>query len=109
MRFRKTWMAGTSPAMTSAEHLHLAVERHQAGLDAELRVAPGDFLAEPCERGRMGLGLDLRGGHLGCTVGDLGRAAVAMIDGDHLLDVVQLNRGAEIVVEGLVPALEGRC
>ena len=42
------------------------------------------------------------------AVGDLGRAAIAVIDRDHLLDVVQLDRGREIVPERLVPVLERR-
>ncbi len=97
--------AGDSPTW-SAEHLHLAVERHQAGFHAELRVAQPDLLAELRERGLVRFGLRLRVCHLGLAISDPGSAAIAMVDCDDLLDVMQLNRRAEIVPKCLVPVLE---
>ena len=46
--------------VASAEHLHLAVKRHEAGLHAELRVTLADLLAEFRERRLVRLGFRLR-------------------------------------------------
>jgi hypothetical protein len=72
----------------SAEHLHLAVERHQAGFHAELRVALPDLLAELRERGLVRFGLHLRVCHLGLAISDLSGPAIAMVDCDDFLDVM---------------------
>src|SRR5262249_5146380 len=97
--------AADSPTW-STEHLHLAVERHQAGFHAELRVALPDLLAELRERSFVRFGLHLRVCHLRLAISDPGSAAIAMVDCDDFLDVVQLNRRAEIVPKCLVPVLE---
>src|SRR5216683_7739281 len=92
----------------SAEHLDLAVERHEAGLDRELGLTFLHLLAEFGERGAMRFGLDLRVCDLRFAIRDLRGTAVAMIDRDHLRNVMQLNRSREIVPERLLPVLEGR-
>src|SRR5262252_4823803 len=97
--------AADSPTR-STEHLHLAIERHQAGFHAELRVALPDLLAELRECSFVRLGLHLRVCHLGLAISDPGSAAIAMVDCDDFLDVMQLNRRAEIVPKCLVPVLE---
>ena len=91
-----------------AEHLDLAVERHQTGLHRHHGVMLLHLPAEFQQHRAMGLGLELRSGNTGGTVGDLGGAAIAMVEGDDLGDVVQLNRRGEIVKERLAPVLEGR-
>src|SRR5262245_10859926 len=97
--------AADSPTR-STEHLHLAIERHQAGFHAELRVALPDLLAELRECSFVGFGIHLRVCHLGLAIRDAGSAAIAMVDCDDFLDVMQLNRRAEIVPKCLVPVLE---
>src|SRR5262245_22886994 len=67
-----------------------------------------DLLAELGKRGPVRLGLDLRVGNAGLAIGDLGGAAIAMVDRDHPLDAVQLDCRSEIVPERLVPILERR-
>src|SRR5262249_47854159 len=94
--------------VASAEHLHLAVKRHEADLHPELRMTLADLLAEFRERCPVGLGFRLRGCDLRLAIGDLGGAAIAMVDRDDPLDVVQLNGGGEIVPKCLVPLLERR-
>src|SRR5262249_49920745 len=56
----------------------------------------------------MRVGLGLGGGDLGLTVGNPGGTAIAVIDRNHFLDTVQLNRRTEIVPERLMPVLKGR-
>src|SRR5215471_15727302 len=74
----------------STEHLERSVERHEARLDHERRLARGHLLAEFGQRFAMGFGLDLRIGDARCAIGDTGRTAVAVIDRDQLRDMVQL-------------------
>src|SRR3954471_24410675 len=68
---------------------------------------PGGELAAEFGGG-LAVGFRLRRGidHRSIPVGDFCSAAVAVIDDDDLLDAVQLDRGAEIVPERLVPVLE---
>jgi len=47
-------------------------------------------------------------GNLGIAISDLGGTAVTVVHHDHFLDVVQLNRRAQVLPERLVPFLEGR-
>src|ERR1044072_4148191 len=54
----------------------------------------------------MRLGLDGARRDLVLAIGDLGGTALAMIDREHALDLVQLDRGGEVVPERLVPILE---
>jgi hypothetical protein len=91
-----------------AEHLHRAVERHQAGFHAKLRVPLSGLLAELRERRPVRFGFHLRVCDFGLAIGDLGSAAVPMIDRDHLLDAVQLDRCGKIVPKCLVPILKRR-
>src|SRR5256885_17117977 len=88
------------------ERLQLPVKRHQPGLDAELRMAVGELAAE--FGGGFAVSLGLRSGidNGSIPIGDLCSAAVAVIDDDDLLDAVQLDRGAEVIPECLVPILE---
>src|SRR5215471_13871523 len=48
-----------------------------------------------CQRPAMRLGFVQRGGDAGVAVGQLGGAAVAVVDGDDPLDVVQLGGDRE--------------
>src|SRR5262245_171594 len=89
-------------------HLQIAVERHQAGLDRQLGLVLGGLAAELGKHLAMRRILDLgRGGAL-VAVGDAAGPAIAMIDGDDLLDVVKLHGGAEVVPERPVPRVELR-
>ena len=54
----------------------------------------------------MRLGFGVLRGDRRLAISDLGGAAVAVIDRDDLLDVVQLDCGREVVPERLVPILE---
>jgi len=54
-----------------------------------------DSASEFCQRPAMRLGFVLRGGDAGVAVGQLGGAAVAVVDGDDPLDVVQLGGDRE--------------
>ena len=106
-------MAGTSRpfsfvtvACASGKHLDPALEIHQSGLDLELRQPFGHLLAELAHGLAMGFGFDLPVGDLGFAISDLRRAAVAVVDGDHALDVVQLHRGPDVVPVSFVPVLE---
>jgi hypothetical protein len=53
-------------------------------------VTMRDSASEFCQRPAMRLGFVLRGGDAGVAVGQLGGGAVAVVDGDDPLDVVQL-------------------
>jgi len=64
-------------------------------------MALPDFLAELRERLPVRLGLARRVGDRRLAVGDLCGAAVAVVDRDDFADLVQLDRGGEIVPEGL--------
>ena len=64
----------------SGEYLHRAVDRHQAGLHTELRVAFSDLLAKFRKRRLMRFGFDLRVCDLGLAIRDLGSTAIAMVD-----------------------------
>jgi hypothetical protein len=63
----------------SGEYLHRAVDRHQAGLHTELRVAFSDLLTKFRQR-LMRFGLDFRVCDLGLAIRDLGSTAIAMVD-----------------------------
>src|SRR5262249_50966154 len=89
------------------EHLHRAVERHEAGFHPKLRVPLGDLLAKFAECRSMRLGFGLGRCDLGLAVGDPGGTAIAVIDRYLFLDSVQLNRRTEIVPERLMPVLKG--
>ena len=65
-----------------------------------------DLLAELRERRLMRFGLHLRVCDLGLAIGNPCSAAIAMVDCDDFLNVMQLNRRAEIVPKCLVPLLE---
>jgi hypothetical protein len=54
-----------------------------------------DSASEFCQRPAMRLGFVLRGADAGVAVGQLGGAAVAVVDGDDPLDVVQLGGDRE--------------
>ena len=54
-----------------------------------------DSASEFCQRPAMRLGFVLRGGDAGVAVGQLGGAAVAVVDSDDPLDVVQLGGDRE--------------
>ncbi len=69
-------------------------------------MALSDLLAEFRERRLMRFGLHLRVCDLGLAIGNPCSAAIAMVDCDDFLDVMQLNRRAEIVPKCLVPLLE---
>ena len=77
------------------KHHHRPVERHHTGFDCEFRVTMRDSASEFCQRPAMRLGFVLRGGDAGVAVGQLGGAAVAVVDGDDPLDVVQLGGDRE--------------
>ena len=59
-------------------------------------------------RRAVGFGLARLAGHGRLAVGDLGGAAIAMVDRDDPLDAVQLDGGGEIIPKCLVPLLERR-
>jgi hypothetical protein len=69
-------------------------------------MALSGLLAEFRERRLMRFGLHLRVCDFGLAIGNPCSAAIAMVDCDDLLDVMQLNRRAEIVPKCLVPLLE---
>jgi len=99
---------GPGNAAPSDEHLHLAVERHEAGFHAELVVALSNLFTELPKSRPMRFRLYLRICNFGFPIGNLGSAAIAMVDCDHLLDAMQLDRCGEIVPKCLVPILECR-
>jgi hypothetical protein len=68
----------------------------------------GHLFAEFQQRSFVGFGFDLRLSHFLCAIGDLGRAAVAMIHRDHFRNVVQFDRGRKIIPERRCPCLEHR-
>ena len=69
-------------------------------------MALSGLLAEFRERRLMRFGLHLRVCDFGLAIGNPCSAAIAMVDRDDFLDVMQLNRRAEIVPKCLVPLLE---
>src|SRR5262249_33682882 len=87
-------------------HLECAVQGHQPGFDAQLRMVSSELLAKLRQRVSVGLRLSRGVGDGRLPIGNLGGATVTMVDDNDLVDTVQLDRGIQVVPERLVPGLE---
>src|SRR4051794_20846853 len=87
----------------SGDDFDRPVDRHDAGIDAELGLALADLGPEGVQRLGVALGLERLVGLDAGTIGDLRRAAIAVREADDAVDIVKLHGNREILPECLLP------